>query len=123
MPWENPCFPAVMVSGPRNEFEFIRTALEALGRPFYVGEQPGSAPTMKLANNMLAPLKKWRLGEEVAPIRPSGIRIVDRFVGHFGVCRPVHRRQPNGARIHDRLAERNIAAIDSPVSGGVGGAE
>jgi 3-hydroxyisobutyrate dehydrogenase-like beta-hydroxyacid dehydrogenase len=45
---------AVMVSGPRNEFEFIRTALEALGLPFYVGEQPGSAQTMKLANNMLA---------------------------------------------------------------------
>ena len=45
---------AVMVSGPRNEFEAIRTALEAIGRPFYIGEQPGSAQTMKLANNMLA---------------------------------------------------------------------
>ncbi len=45
---------AVMVSGPRNEFDAIRTALEALGRPFYIGEQPGSAQTMKLANNMLA---------------------------------------------------------------------
>ena len=45
---------AVMVSGPRNEFEAIRSVLEALGRPFYIGEQPGSAQTMKLANNMLA---------------------------------------------------------------------
>jgi 3-hydroxyisobutyrate dehydrogenase-like beta-hydroxyacid dehydrogenase len=45
---------AMMVSGPRNEFDFIRAALEQLGRPFYVGETPGSAQTMKLANNILA---------------------------------------------------------------------
>ena len=45
---------AVMVSGPRNEFDVIRTALEALGRLFYIGEKPGSAQTMKLANNILA---------------------------------------------------------------------
>jgi 3-hydroxyisobutyrate dehydrogenase-like beta-hydroxyacid dehydrogenase len=45
---------AVMVSGPRSEFDVIRTALEAIGRPFYIGEKPGSAQTMKLANNILA---------------------------------------------------------------------
>jgi 3-hydroxyisobutyrate dehydrogenase-like beta-hydroxyacid dehydrogenase len=45
---------AVMVSGPRDEFEAIRTAFEAIGRPFYIGEKPGSAQTMKLANNILA---------------------------------------------------------------------
>jgi len=45
---------AVMVSGPRNEFDIIRTALEAIGRPFYIGEKPGSAQTMKLVNNILA---------------------------------------------------------------------
>jgi 3-hydroxyisobutyrate dehydrogenase-like beta-hydroxyacid dehydrogenase len=45
---------ALMVSGPRDEFDVVRTALEALGRPFYIGQQPGSAQTMKLANNMLA---------------------------------------------------------------------
>ncbi len=45
---------AVMVSGPRNEFDVIRPALEAIGRPFYIGEKPGSAQTMKLANNILA---------------------------------------------------------------------
>jgi len=45
---------AVMVSGPRDEFDTIRPALEAIGRPFYIGEQPGSAQTMKLANNILA---------------------------------------------------------------------
>lgn len=45
---------AVMVSGPLREFDLIRTALEAIGRAFYVGEKPGSAQTMKLANNILA---------------------------------------------------------------------
>jgi 3-hydroxyisobutyrate dehydrogenase-like beta-hydroxyacid dehydrogenase len=44
----------LMVSGPRNEFDVIRSSLEDLGRPFYVGEKPGSAQTMKLANNILA---------------------------------------------------------------------
>ncbi|OBF93254.1 oxidoreductase [Mycobacterium sp. 852002-51163_SCH5372311] len=45
---------AVMVSGPRGEFDVIRTVLDAIGRPFYIGDKPGSAQTMKLANNMLA---------------------------------------------------------------------
>jgi 3-hydroxyisobutyrate dehydrogenase-like beta-hydroxyacid dehydrogenase len=45
---------AIMVSGPRSEFDAIRTALEAIGRPLYVGAKPGSAQTMKLANNILA---------------------------------------------------------------------
>ncbi|MEB3979907.1 NAD(P)-dependent oxidoreductase [Mycobacterium sp. 663a-19] len=45
---------AVMVSGPRSEFDAIRTALEAIGRPFYIGDKPGSAQTMKLVNNILA---------------------------------------------------------------------
>jgi 3-hydroxyisobutyrate dehydrogenase-like beta-hydroxyacid dehydrogenase len=45
---------AIMVSAPRDEFDVIRTALEAIGRPFYIGDKPGSAQTMKLANNILA---------------------------------------------------------------------
>jgi 3-hydroxyisobutyrate dehydrogenase-like beta-hydroxyacid dehydrogenase len=45
---------AVMVSGPRMEFETLKPTLETIGRPFYIGEKPGSAQTMKLANNILA---------------------------------------------------------------------
>ncbi|ORA12028.1 NAD(P)-dependent oxidoreductase [Mycobacterium asiaticum] len=45
---------AVMVSGPRADFDIVEPALQALGRPFYVGDKPGSAQTMKLANNILA---------------------------------------------------------------------
>lgn len=45
---------AVMVSGARTEFEVLTPALETVGRPFYIGDKPGSAQTMKLVNNMLA---------------------------------------------------------------------
>jgi 3-hydroxyisobutyrate dehydrogenase-like beta-hydroxyacid dehydrogenase len=45
---------AVMVSGPRADFELIKPALEVIGRPFFIGEKPGSAQTMKLANNLLS---------------------------------------------------------------------
>jgi 3-hydroxyisobutyrate dehydrogenase-like beta-hydroxyacid dehydrogenase len=45
---------ALMVSGPRTEFDILKPAFETIGRPLYIGEQPGSAQTMKLANNILA---------------------------------------------------------------------
>jgi 3-hydroxyisobutyrate dehydrogenase-like beta-hydroxyacid dehydrogenase len=45
---------ALMVSGSRTEFDTLEPVLEVLGRPLYVGDKPGSAQTMKLANNILA---------------------------------------------------------------------
>src|SRR6266404_5356198 len=45
---------AVMVSGPRAEFETLKPALEAIGKVFFIGAKPGSAQTMKLANNFLS---------------------------------------------------------------------
>jgi 3-hydroxyisobutyrate dehydrogenase-like beta-hydroxyacid dehydrogenase len=45
---------AMMVSGPYAEIESVRPALEVLGRVFVIGEKPGVAQTMKLANNLLA---------------------------------------------------------------------
>ncbi|MGB6207565.1 NAD(P)-dependent oxidoreductase [Mycobacterium sp.] len=45
---------ALMVSGPRIEFDILKPSLETIGKPFYIGETPGSAQTMKLANNILA---------------------------------------------------------------------
>jgi 3-hydroxyisobutyrate dehydrogenase-like beta-hydroxyacid dehydrogenase len=45
---------AVMVSGPRADFETIKPALEVIGKVFFIGEKPGSAQTMKLANNFLS---------------------------------------------------------------------
>jgi 3-hydroxyisobutyrate dehydrogenase-like beta-hydroxyacid dehydrogenase len=45
---------AVMVSGPRREFEEVFGILETLGRPIFVSEKPGAAQTMKLVNNLMA---------------------------------------------------------------------
>jgi 3-hydroxyisobutyrate dehydrogenase-like beta-hydroxyacid dehydrogenase len=45
---------AVMVSAPRAEFELLTPVYETVGRPFYLGDKPGSAQTMKLVNNLLA---------------------------------------------------------------------
>jgi len=45
---------AVMVSGPRADFELLKPALDVIGKVFFIGEKPGSAQTMKLANNFLS---------------------------------------------------------------------
>jgi 3-hydroxyisobutyrate dehydrogenase-like beta-hydroxyacid dehydrogenase len=45
---------AVMVSGPKGDFEIIKAALDVIGKVFFIGEKPGSAQTMKLANNFLS---------------------------------------------------------------------
>jgi 3-hydroxyisobutyrate dehydrogenase-like beta-hydroxyacid dehydrogenase len=45
---------AVMVSGPKADFEAIKEALGVIGKVFFIGEKPGSAQTMKLANNFLS---------------------------------------------------------------------
>ena len=45
---------AVMVSGPRADFEAIKPALQVIGKVFFIGEKAGSAQTMKLANNLLS---------------------------------------------------------------------
>ncbi len=45
---------AMMVSGPRPEFEAVREIIEMLGRPLFVSEKPGAAQTMKLVNNLMA---------------------------------------------------------------------
>jgi 3-hydroxyisobutyrate dehydrogenase-like beta-hydroxyacid dehydrogenase len=45
---------AVMVSCPRADFETLKPAISVIGKPFFIGEKPGSAQTMKLANNFLS---------------------------------------------------------------------
>ncbi|CAN5422924.1 NAD(P)-dependent oxidoreductase [soil metagenome] len=45
---------AVMVSCPKATFAELRPLLENFGRLFFIGEEPGLAQTMKLANNLLA---------------------------------------------------------------------
>jgi 3-hydroxyisobutyrate dehydrogenase-like beta-hydroxyacid dehydrogenase len=45
---------AVMVSGPRADFEAVKGVLDVIGKVFFIGEKAGSAQTMKLANNLLS---------------------------------------------------------------------
>jgi 3-hydroxyisobutyrate dehydrogenase-like beta-hydroxyacid dehydrogenase len=44
---------SLMASGPEAEWETVRPLLERLGKPFYMGPQPGAGQTMKLVNNLL----------------------------------------------------------------------
>src|SRR3569623_1258891 len=39
---------AVMVSGPKADFEALKAALDVIGKFFFIGAQPGTAKTMKL---------------------------------------------------------------------------
>ncbi|HVJ41575.1 MAG TPA: NAD(P)-dependent oxidoreductase [Dongiaceae bacterium] len=45
---------AVMVSCPKPIFESLEELLRNFGKLFFIGERPGAAQTMKLANNLLA---------------------------------------------------------------------
>lgn len=45
---------AVMVSGPKAEYESLKPAFEVIGKVFFVGDKPGLGQTMKLCNNMMS---------------------------------------------------------------------
>jgi len=45
---------AIMTSCARSEYDKVVDILKVLGKPFHVGDAPGMAQTMKLANNMLS---------------------------------------------------------------------
>jgi 3-hydroxyisobutyrate dehydrogenase-like beta-hydroxyacid dehydrogenase len=64
---------AVMVSGERAEFEAIKPALEVIGRVFFIGAKPGSAQTMKLANNFLSATAVVATSEAVVMGVKSGL--------------------------------------------------
>src|SRR5664279_3017502 len=64
---------AVMVSGPVVEFETVKPALEVIGKVFFIGEKPGSAQTMKLANNLLSATAVVATSEAVVMGVKSGL--------------------------------------------------
>src|SRR6201995_1975636 len=64
---------AVMVSGPRAEFEAIKPALAVIGKLFFIGEKPGSGQTMKLANNFLSATAMVATSEAVVMGVKSGL--------------------------------------------------
>ncbi len=57
---------AVMVSGPPAELEKVKDALAVFGRVFVIGDKPGMAQTMKLANNFLSATAMAATAEAVA---------------------------------------------------------
>ena len=64
---------AVMVSGPRADFEAVKPALDVIGKVFFIGEKPGSAQTMKLANNLLSATAMVATSEAVVMGVKSGL--------------------------------------------------
>src|SRR6476620_622510 len=64
---------AVMVSGPRTDFEAVKSALDVIGKTFFIGEKPGSAQTMKLANNLLSATAMVATSEAVVMGVKSGL--------------------------------------------------
>ena len=57
---------AVMVSGPKAEIDLVKDVLSVFGKVFIIGEKPGMAQTMKLANNFLSATAMAATSEAVA---------------------------------------------------------
>jgi len=64
---------AVMVSGPKADFETLKSTLEVIGKVFFIGEKPGSGQTMKLANNFLSATAMVATSEAVVMGVKSGL--------------------------------------------------
>jgi 3-hydroxyisobutyrate dehydrogenase-like beta-hydroxyacid dehydrogenase len=64
---------AVMVSGPRADFELLKPALDVIGKVFFIGEKPGAGQTMKLANNFLSATAMVATSEAVVMGVKSGL--------------------------------------------------
>ncbi len=57
---------AVMVSGPQAEIDAVKDVLSVFGKVFVIGNKPGMAQTMKLANNFLSATAMAATSEAVA---------------------------------------------------------
>src|SRR3954462_4539797 len=64
---------AVMVSGPRADCDMLKPALGVIGKVVFIGEKPGSAQTMKLANNFLSATAMVATSEAVVMGVKSGL--------------------------------------------------
>ncbi|MBI1207165.1 MAG: NAD-binding protein [Azospirillum sp.] len=65
---------AVMFSGPGADYEELLPTLRVIGKPFYIGEKPGLAQTMKLVNNMLSAAAMVLSAEAVVMGAKAGIQ-------------------------------------------------
>ena len=91
---------AVMVSGPRADFEAVKPALDVIGKVFFIGEKPGSAQTMKLANNLLSATAVVATSEAVVMGVKSGLD-------------PSRHDRRDQCRIgHEHREPRQVSALD-----------
>lgn len=64
---------AVMVSGPKADIDLVKDVLAVFGKVFIIGDKPGMAQTMKLANNFLSATAMAATSEAVAMGVKAGI--------------------------------------------------
>ncbi|MGB3864391.1 MAG: NAD(P)-dependent oxidoreductase [Xanthobacteraceae bacterium] len=64
---------AVMVSGPKAEYERLADLLKIIGKLFYIGDRSGLAQTMKLVNNLLSGTAMALTSEALAMGAKAGI--------------------------------------------------
>jgi len=62
-----------MVSGPKDHYEAVKPAIEAIGKPFFISTKPGAGQTMKLANNFLSATAMVATSEAVVMGVKSGL--------------------------------------------------
>ena len=66
---------AISASGPRAVADRVIPVLEALGRVFYVGDQPGQGQTVKLINNLLSGAAMAISAEAVVMAEKAGLDV------------------------------------------------
>src|SRR5579859_4372703 len=64
---------AVMVSGPKADYEAVKPALDVIGKVFLISTRPGAGQTMKLANNFLSATAMVATSEAVVMGVKSGL--------------------------------------------------
>ena len=57
---------SIMFAGPEHAFERLRPVLEAFGKPFLVGDEPGQGQAMKILNNFLSATSMIATSEAIA---------------------------------------------------------
>ena len=73
---------AVMVSCPQETLRSVEPVLAVIGKPFFVGTQPGQGQTMKLLNNLLSATAMAITSEAVAMGVKAGLdpaQVIDVF--------------------------------------------